>query len=351
MWSPHRESGGRAIVQVREQSPPAPRKWRPRAETFRTIAARRSPPEVSGPRGPSPDGAGRCSTGSRKRPRWASAKWRPIDYLHTPRGVPQGAPLWFGRRRGRRAKTRRRGATALRGILPSVDTPGVRSGYRAGARDSLPLCVAVAAFGVSFGVLAEASGFGRFAPIVMSLTTFTGASQFAAVSILGAGGGVGAAVVAAILLAARYGPIGISVAPSLRGNALTRFLHAQLVIDESWAVASQPGGGVARERLIGAGLALYVAWQLGTIAGVVGGDLVGDPESIGLDAAFPALFLALLVPQLGNRRAFIAAAAGAAIALALIPFARPGVPVIAATLGCLAGWGWRDSGHPIESVP
>jgi predicted branched-subunit amino acid permease len=185
----------------------------------------------------------------------------------------------------------------------------------------------------------------------MSLTTFTGASQFAAVSILGAGGGVGAAVIAAVLLAARYGPIGISVAPALKGNPVTRFFHSQLVIDESWAVASRRDGSVDRERLIGAGVALYVSWQVGTIVGVFGGDLIGDPERLGLDAAFPALFLALLASQLRERRALAAALFGTAIALALVPFARPGVPVIAATLGCLAGWRARGINHAIESIP
>lgn len=226
-----------------------------------------------------------------------------------------------------------------------------RPGYRGGARDALPLCVAVAPFAVSFGVLAQSAGFGNFAPIVMSITTFTGASQFAAVSILSAGGTVGAAVAAAILLAARYGPIGISVAPSMRGNPFVRFIESQFVLDESWAVASRPDGTVDRERLLGAGVAMFVVWQAGTIAGVLAGDVLGDPETWGLDAAFPALFLALLAPRLRDGQARLAAAAGVIIALALVPFARPGVPVIAATLGCLAGWrsrGVRDHAEPLS---
>ena len=220
-----------------------------------------------------------------------------------------------------------------------------------GVRKSLPLCVAVAAFGVSFGVLAESSGWGKLAPIVMSLTTFTGASQFATVSILGAGGGLGAAVLAALLLAMRYLPIGISVAPELRGNAVSRFFQSLLVLDESWAVANRGDGTVDRATLIGAGLALYLSWQLGTIAGVFGGELVGDPQTLGLDAAFPALFLALLAPQLRNRRALAATLIGAAVALSLLPFVRPGVPVIAATVGCLAGWRSRGVDHSVESLP
>lgn len=220
-----------------------------------------------------------------------------------------------------------------------------------GVRKSLPLCAAVAAFGVSFGVLAESAGWGKFAPIVMSLTTFTGASQFATVSILAAGGGLGAAVLAAVLLAMRYLPIGVSVAPELRGNAVSRFFQSQLVIDESWAVANRGDGKIDRATLVGAGLALYVSWQIGTVAGVFGGDLVGDPQSLGLDAAFPALFLALLAPQLRNQRTLAAALIGVAVALSLMPFVRPGVPVIAATVGCLAGWRNREVEHAVESIP
>src|SRR4029453_10908674 len=103
-------------------------------------------------------------------------------------------------------------------------------GVREGLRQSAPLAVAVLGFGVSFGVLARAAGFGSAAPIVMSATTFAGAAQFAATSVLGAGGSVAAAVAAALLLNARYGPIGLSVAPDLEGSRWSRFLRAQLVV-------------------------------------------------------------------------------------------------------------------------
>ena len=223
---------------------------------------------------------------------------------------------------------------------PAKAPSPVANGFVAGAKAALPLCLVLVPFGASFGVLARANGFGVFAPIVMSLTTFTGASQFAVVSILGDGGGLGAAVVAAILLAARYGPIGLSVAPVLRGSLFERFAQSQLVIDESWAVANRRGGPIDRGTLMGAGLALYVSWQIGTVLGVLGGDFLGDPEDLGLDAAFPALFLVLLVSQLKSRPAVAAAVCGAAIALALVPFSQAGVPIIAASLACLAGW-WR----------
>lgn len=219
-------------------------------------------------------------------------------------------------------------------------TPYPPSGFGAGARAALPLCVALVAFGASFGVLARANGFGVTGPLLMSMTTFTGASQFAVVSILGGGGGLGAAVVAAVLLASRYLPIGLTVAPALEGSPASRFLQSQLVIDESWAVANRGDGTVDRATLLGAGVALYASWQAGTLIGLIGGDFIGDPNRLGLDAAFPALFLGLLVPQLRTRQAVLATIAGAAIALVLTPFARVGVPVVAASAACLAGW-WR----------
>ena len=163
-------------------------------------------------------------------------------------------------------------------------------------RSTLPLAIAVAGFGLSFGVLARAAGMGSAAPIVMSATTFAGSAQFAATSVLSTGGSVATAVVAAVLLNARYAPIGVSVAPYLTGSWWSRFLHAQLVVDESWAIASEGDGRFNPRVLLGAGLTLYVAWVGGTTLGVFFGDVIGDPARLGLDAAFPALFLALLVP-------------------------------------------------------
>ncbi len=211
-------------------------------------------------------------------------------------------------------------------------------GHRDGVRATLPLSIAVLGFGVSFGVLARAAGMGTLAPIVMSGTTFAGSAQFAATSVLSTGGSVATAVVAAILLNARYAPIGVSVAPYLKGPWWSRFLHAQLVVDESWAIAAEGDGRYNPRVLVGAGLMLYVAWVSGTTLGVLFGDVIGDPGKLGLDAAFPALFLGLLVPQLASKKAKQAAVLGAVIALALTPIAPPGVPIIAASAACLLGW-------------
>ncbi len=210
-------------------------------------------------------------------------------------------------------------------------------GYGHGARAVAPLAIAVLGFGVSFGVLARTAGFGWLAPIVMSATTFAGSAQFAAASILGDGGTVAAAVAAALLLNARYGPIGVSVAPYLEGSLLSRFAHSQLVVDESWAIAAEGDGRFDPRVLVGAGVVLYVSWVAGTAVGAIGGDALGDPAALGLDAAFPALFLALLVPQVRGARQLQAALLGAAIALVLTPIAPAGVPIIAASAACLLG--------------
>jgi 4-azaleucine resistance transporter AzlC len=206
---------------------------------------------------------------------------------------------------------------------------------RPGVRAALPIALAPLLFGASFGLLAVDTGLGAPGAIVMSATTFAGSAQFAAASLLDTGGGAAAAIVAAVLLNARYVPQSIAVAPIFRGPKRRRFVEAQLIVDESWALSGRSGRfelGV----LIGAGLLLYVMWVGGTVLGTVVGDLL-DPDAIGLDAAFPALFLALLAPYLRDRRALATALAAAAITLALLPFAPAGVPIVAASVASLIG--------------
>lgn len=211
------------------------------------------------------------------------------------------------------------------------------SRYRDGARAALAVAATVWFFGASFGLVARAAGMGVVAPLVMSATTFAGSAQFAVTSILGAGGGAAAAIAAAVLLNARYAPISISVAPLFHGRRLRRLLESQLIVDESWALASRGGGRFDRRILLGAGLLLYVSWVSGTAVGVLAGDALGDPKDLGLDGAFPALFLALLAPQLRAPRAAMAAAVGAVIAFVLIPVTPAGTPIIAASAACLLG--------------
>jgi 4-azaleucine resistance transporter AzlC len=219
-------------------------------------------------------------------------------------------------------------------VRASQDSP---SRYRDGARAIAPITVAAAVFGVSFGLLARTAGMGTVAPIVMSATTFAGSAQFAAVSVLDDAGGSAAAIVAAILLNARYAPLSISVAPWFGGPAWRRLLQSQMIVDESWAVSARGGGRFDARVLVGAGLTLFPFWVGGTALGVVAGDVLGDPERLGLDAAFPALFLALLMPQVRARRALAAALLGGGIALGLVPFAAPGLPIVAGAVACLIG--------------
>jgi branched chain amino acid efflux pump len=219
----------------------------------------------------------------------------------------------------------------------SLDRLTTEGTYRDGIRAIVPLMPAIVAFGASFGVLAQAAGVDALAAVVMSATTFAGSAQFAVVSVLGAGGTAVAAIGAAVLLNGRYVPMAVAASGAFRGGPVRRLLEAQLLVDESWALSSREDG-FDRKVLVGAGALLYVGWNAGTVAGVLAGDSLADPATLGLDAAFPALFLALLVPLLRNRSRPVAAAVlGAGIALALTPIAPAGVPVIAATAACLVG--------------
>ena len=191
-------------------------------------------------------------------------------------------------------------------------------------------------FGVSFGLLAETVGMGTPVAVVFSATTFAGSAQFAAVSVLGAGGSVAAAVVAAVLLNTRYAPMSVAAAPVFRGPWWRRALEAQLIVDESWALGGR-GGQFRREILLGAGLLLYPLWIAGTAVGTLVGNRLGTPEDYGLDGAFAALFLGLALPTLHGRVAREAAILAAVIVLVLIPFVPAGVPLIAASAACLLG--------------
>ena len=214
----------------------------------------------------------------------------------------------------------------------------MKSRFLEGARMIAPVGVAAFLFALSFGVLARAAGMGLAAPLVMSATTFAGSAQFAVASVLGSAGSAGAAIAAAVMLNARYAPIGISIAPAFHGSLPRRLLQSQLIVDETWAMTIRRKGGFDLQVLLGAGAVLYICWNLGTALGLILGNVINDPNDLGLDAAFGALFLALLVPQLRGRREVTAALLGGGIALALIPFVPAGVPIIAGASGSLVGW-------------
>lgn len=204
------------------------------------------------------------------------------------------------------------------------------------AADALGIGVATGVYGVSFGVLAIGAGLSIAQACVMSLLVFTGGSQFAAIGVLAGGGSPATAVVDASLLAVRNAAYGLSLASVLRGGLRRRALASQLVIDESTAMArGQEDRVVAEGAFWLTGLAVFVLWNLGTLAGALAGGGLGDPRAYGLDAMFPAAFLALLAPQLRQRDAPAIALAGALVAVVLVPLTPAGIPVIAAALGLL----------------
>ena len=217
-----------------------------------------------------------------------------------------------------------------------TDVPAAKLRIRDGMRAALPLAPSPILFGLSYGVLADATGFGAAAAVVMSATTFAGAAQFASVSVLDAGGTVAAAVLAAVFLNARYVAISITISSIFPGGRLRRLVEAQSIVDESWALSGRRGR-FEWPILVGSGLVFYVLWVGSTAVGTAIGGVLEDPNALGLDAAFAALFLALAVPYLRARRARQAAALAAVITLALTPFTPAGVPIIAASAACLLG--------------
>ncbi|HLM50304.1 MAG TPA: AzlC family ABC transporter permease [Solirubrobacteraceae bacterium] len=212
-----------------------------------------------------------------------------------------------------------------------------RTRFRIGVRQGAPFAVAGGLLALSFGVVAQDVGFSAIAAIVMSALVFAGSAQFAALSILAQGGGVGAAVLAAALMNSRFLPMGVALGPSLPGGAVRRAAQGQAVVDASWAMAAREDGTFDRWLLFGATAIQYVGWVGGTVVGAFTGDLLGDAEQLGLDAIYPAFFLALLLKETRGRRAIGVAGLGAAIALALVPVAPPGVPVLAASAAALVG--------------
>jgi predicted branched-subunit amino acid permease len=218
-------------------------------------------------------------------------------------------------------------------------------GYLAGVRAGLPFALVAGVVAISFGVLARSLGWGVLAPIVFSAITFSVAAQFAVAAVLGAGGGVFTAIAAAVVLNARFLPMGMAVAPFLEGGPLRRALEGQTILTTSWALASRGGGRFDRAFMIGATVPQYLAWTIGTAVGVLSHVVVGDVERLGLDVIFPAFFLTLLMRELrsGGRLTIAATAIAAALAATLVPIAPSGVPVLAACGAALLGLKGRSS--------
>lgn len=202
---------------------------------------------------------------------------------------------------------------------------------------SATLGTAVGVFGISFGVGAVNAGATVLQACVMSLLVFTGASQFAAVSVVGAGGSTASALSSALVLSARNGVYGLTMGRRIDGRLVTRLVAAQLTIDESTAMSmAQDEPRAQRMAFWITGGCIYLFWNLGTLLGALLGSAI-DPETFGLDAAFPAGFVFMIWPLLRTRRGQMAAAIGAAVCLSLVPVMPVGVPILCAAVGVLIG--------------
>lgn len=218
-----------------------------------------------------------------------------------------------------------------------ADESGARASFRAGLRVGAGYASVGFLVAASFGVLAREAGMSVAQAVVMSAVVFAGSAQFAVASIVATGGTALAAMSAAALMNSRFLAMGIALAPSLPGGPAKRALQGQTVVDASWALANRGDGTFDRWLLFGTTAPQYVAWVGGTAAGALLGDLAGDLDRFGLDVVFPGFFVVLLVTEVKNRRGALAALTGAVIALALIPVAPPGIPVLAATLAAVIG--------------
>jgi len=198
-------------------------------------------------------------------------------------------------------------------------------------RDVALVCLADAVVAASFGAIAVGAGLPAWLPILLSLAVFAGASQFMLVGIVASGGSLLAAVTAGLLVNTRHVPFGFAVADTLGGGLVRRLVGSHLMVDESVAFAVAQRDPLRRNVAYWAcGVSLFICFNLAVVAGVLAGRVVGDTDAWGLDAAFPAVVLALVVPALKDAVTRRAALLGAAIALATSPFLPIGLPVLLA---------------------
>ncbi|GAA4897860.1 4-azaleucine resistance transporter AzlC [Stackebrandtia albiflava] len=211
-------------------------------------------------------------------------------------------------------------------------------------RDVAPLATGAAFIGASFGAIAVSTGMAWWVPCLMSVLVFAGASQFLAVGVIAAGGGPVAAVVGGLILNARHLPFGLAIGDVLGTGPWRRIVGSHLLIDESaaFALGRAHDPRSARAAYWACGIGMFVTWNLGTVAGAFAGRIVSDTDALGLDAAFPAALLALLLPALREHATLRAALVGAVIAVVTTPFVPGGVNVLLALLGLAAGWPRRD---------
>ena len=214
---------------------------------------------------------------------------------------------------------------------------------RTTAAASFSVSFTVGLYGIAFGAAGIAAGFSLAQTCALSLLTFSGASQFAVVGVLGAGGSAISGITTASLLGIRNALYGMRLAPILKLRGVKRVVGAQVTIDESTGVALGQvdlGGDAMRHGFWLTGIGVYIFWNLFTVIGAVGAQAMGNPAAWGLDAAVPAAFLGLVWPRLTNQREKILAVSAMALSLALTPFVAAGIPIISTAL-LAAAFGWR----------
>jgi 4-azaleucine resistance transporter AzlC len=215
------------------------------------------------------------------------------------------------------------------------------------ARDIALICVADGFVGLSFGAITVSSGLPVWLPMLLSLVVFAGAAQFLFVGLVASGGNPIAAVIAGLLVNARHVPFGFAVGDALGEGWLRRLVGSHLMIDETVAFAlGQDEPRRRRAAYWTCGIGLFVCWNVGVLIGAFGGTVVTDTDALGLDAAFPAVLLALVLPSLRDTATRRAVLVGVAIALVAAPFLQAGLPVLLALLGVLASLGGTRSRKP-----
>lgn len=223
-------------------------------------------------------------------------------------------------------------------VLTGVGSATLRwDSFAAGIRAGLGPAAPTFVLGVVFGAAATAAGWGLGPPLVFSALAFSGSAQFMLLSTLSAGSAL-AAVIAAVLINARYLVMSVAVNDSLQGSRWRRAAQAQALTDASFAVAHHGGGRFDIARLVGASVPQWAGWVGGTAIGLLTAPPPGLMHTLGLDVAFPAFFLMLALHELRrSRQAKAAAAAGAGIAAALLLVTDPGVALLGATTAALIG--------------
>ena len=215
---------------------------------------------------------------------------------------------------------------------------------RATAAAAFSVSFTVGLYGIAFGAAGIAAGFTLFQTCLLSLLTFSGASQFAVVGVLGAGGSAISGITTASLLGIRNALYGLRMAPIMNLRGWKKIVGAQVTIDESTGVAlgqSELGSQAMRHGFWLTGIGVYLFWNLFTVVGALGAQAMGDPAAWGLDAAVPAAFLGLVWPRLTNKRERTLAVTAMALSLALTPFVAAGVPIISTALLAVA-FGWKS---------